>query len=881
MKKLVKTALITTFSLFACSMIFATGNGNVETQTANAETAVPATFEMVKGAAIKDSKDKVSSGMSFMAKVPADTKASIKFVIAPKNYVDNYSLDIENLFGETAKYYKGDNKIDGELNENGQLEIWWVNGVFEKTEGGFDYYRASIVDFNQANLEDDAYTTSLLREYVGRAYIENGKEYTMANYYGGQEANNTRSMAMVARLAMLDKSWKPQDEKTFTETYLTESVNNTATKVTTEYYKNGVKQEDTSVPVDATMGTATATITPDAKKYDGYENPTVTYSAAEDNGFLAQVNYTPIEYTIAYTANMGGDKFTHSNPSTYTIEDEEITLKNASLADHNHLGWWNGEKFVTKIETGTTGNISLEAVIKPKDPETISLFTRDDFNGERYETEYAIPYKGIQSIELSSPSEGETIEDYFTIEPDYSKMTAKAYSENTETALITLKNSTETNPVKIWINFTLTRPVWTIEEEVKLFDATKGKVIVEGTGEEKSIASLFEGADFTTVSFTNITATEVVEGGSSQPLNYSEGVLSDVPVTTTREMVKQKITFENATEVYEVTVCPSTKVLTTMDEIKSTFINTSTAQTVEGYYTLAKDIVNENFVTVGSGNKNKFIGVFDGNGKTISKLDAGINGLFGDINPGMIKNIAFTDVKLSNAGNAGSTLLGRFQNTAALENVYIKMSHEPCYRNNGSLRPVSVLSKANIPNTVKMTNVVIDSSAYTILEAPTGTVSETNPRKDRTYSHYSPFGGVAASTGEAFMWWTGSPGSYTVAESAVTKLEQNQQNVYFITSDYLYQYCTNVAAATDDVRILDAANRKGDVWDASKVGGVAQADACVAYVETFYRYETAAEMAEATKKSDLDLSAFTNTGMWEKDAAQGLIWVGNADPDVA
>ena len=112
--------------------------------------------------------------------------------------------------------------------------------------------------------------------------------------------------------------------------------------------------------------------TPNAE--DGYEF-SGWYQKAADIGGKAKVEklymakewklygkFTPIEYTIQYVYNDG--KATSTNPTTYTVESDTITLADATGADwgKTFLEWHdeNGQK-ITEIPTGSTGDRVITA----------------------------------------------------------------------------------------------------------------------------------------------------------------------------------------------------------------------------------------------------------------------------------------------------------------------------------------------------------------------------------------------------------------------------------------------------------------------------------------------------------------------------------------
>lgn len=73
-------------------------------------------------------------------------------------------------------------------------------------------------------------------------------------------------------------------------------------------------------------------------------------------------SFKPIEYTITYILD-GGNM--DNNPSTYTIESNDITINNPIKSKHNFLGWssnyFEGKSTEVIIKNGSIGNITLTA----------------------------------------------------------------------------------------------------------------------------------------------------------------------------------------------------------------------------------------------------------------------------------------------------------------------------------------------------------------------------------------------------------------------------------------------------------------------------------------------------------------------------------------
>ena len=144
---------------------------------------------------------------------------------------------------------------------------------------------------------------------------------------------------------------------------------------TVKYYlpdETGAWVEKNMDTVDSVDYATYSLWTPDAK--DGYEF-SGWYQRTADIGVKAKVEklymakewklygkFTPIEYTIQYVYNDG--KATSTNPTTYTVESDTITLADATGADwgKTFLEWHdkNGQK-ITEIPTGSTGDRVITA----------------------------------------------------------------------------------------------------------------------------------------------------------------------------------------------------------------------------------------------------------------------------------------------------------------------------------------------------------------------------------------------------------------------------------------------------------------------------------------------------------------------------------------
>lgn len=99
--------------------------------------------------------------------------------------------------------------------------------------------------------------------------------------------------------------------------------------------------------------------------------------------------WTPITYSITYSDEKN---LSHNNLATYTVENNTITLAPLSADGYTFDGWYNGNKKVTSIPTGSFGDLVLTA--------KWSIIT------------YTITYKNTNDVTNNNPTQY-TIEDAF------------------------------------------------------------------------------------------------------------------------------------------------------------------------------------------------------------------------------------------------------------------------------------------------------------------------------------------------------------------------------------------------------------------------------------------------------------------------------------
>ena len=281
------------------------------------------------------------------------------FVGEPKKVGGDWLCDISydpdpyvaafNKAFPTPKHIQNDEKIV-------PVTLIWVGGSWQiKTQGRvlvtevytvtFDSYGGTPVPPAQEVEYGLTATEPAAPEKTG---------YTFDGWYLGDEKYDFS--AAVEQNITLTAKWQ---KKTFTVKYYLPD-------------ETGAWVEKKMDTVDSVDYATYSLWTPNAE--DGYEF-SGWYQKTADIGVKAKVEklymakewklygkFTPIEYTIQYVYNDG--KATSTNPTTYTVESDTITLADATGADwgKTFLEWHdeNGQK-ITEIPTGSTGNRVITA----------------------------------------------------------------------------------------------------------------------------------------------------------------------------------------------------------------------------------------------------------------------------------------------------------------------------------------------------------------------------------------------------------------------------------------------------------------------------------------------------------------------------------------
>ncbi|MBO5412191.1 MAG: endonuclease/exonuclease/phosphatase family protein [Clostridia bacterium] len=243
-KKLVLASILAAGFAFGGAMAL---NANVASAD-SAFTGVDFTnVVMSKGAAVRVSADvnDTNYGIRFQMNMDQTTYtalegkgASYGIAIFPADY--NYAISESAIFAEGSKATLVTSETLSDVNEDGTYDMW-----------------GSLTNIKPANVT---------REFVGIGYVELNGEYKLANAYGGDIANNTRSIYYVAQLAVDNNDPKAEiAQETYIDTFDT-TGKEYAYKVNHVYKKDGeVVKTDVATEYGTLNGTATAT-----RRADGY-----------------------------------------------------------------------------------------------------------------------------------------------------------------------------------------------------------------------------------------------------------------------------------------------------------------------------------------------------------------------------------------------------------------------------------------------------------------------------------------------------------------------------------------------------------------------------------------------------------------------------------
>ena len=192
MGKIKSRVLIVLSSIFAVSVAAFLGVTGL-TKVNAAEN-----LTMKYGASIKCSPG--ANGLRFTAYVPdynESENATYGMLIAPADYIENYPLTVENVFGENAVYDWAVKNDDGKWVYSGS-KTRIINVSYDSL--GTDKDGKYVVSGSILGIKDG----NLTRNFVGRAYKKVGDEYTMAEWAtasGDTEAKISNSIRCTLEVA--------------------------------------------------------------------------------------------------------------------------------------------------------------------------------------------------------------------------------------------------------------------------------------------------------------------------------------------------------------------------------------------------------------------------------------------------------------------------------------------------------------------------------------------------------------------------------------------------------------------------------------------------------------------------------------------------------
>ena len=372
----VKNYIIALFSIILILSLLAFALRPVSATEVEPKTMESVTFTMSEGAAISLVEGNQKNGLKFIAKMSASDYegimantdySNIQFgmFIVPEEYTAVYDLTIANLFGDSEnEAVYGWATFDGEewQYEGDKIQIMniYADEMVEK-ENGF------VHEGTISNIKD----YNIARNFVGRGYIkytENSVvKYKLADYYDGAVANNTRSIAYVAQMAIADTSAAAptSDEKTWmTNNYINKSV----VDYTAEDYAY-VDLSDTADYVFAVDGDAVRVTTEDYS--------IVPFTAGENTITLAN---TLVKQVLAKGENT---VYFHTRKvviDQYVFEVKKLTLVVADMVLDNDNDF---ASFVTELKNSASVLYADKLVVLSNDIDltnSSNLGTGSDLN---------------------------------------------------------------------------------------------------------------------------------------------------------------------------------------------------------------------------------------------------------------------------------------------------------------------------------------------------------------------------------------------------------------------------------------------------------------------------------------------------------------------
>ena len=245
-KKILVTASLGAFALATAFGVQAPKTASAQTSDLdNAKSWLTTSFTMEKGASARI--DATGDGLLFAADwdIPAEHKAALEtagavcgMIIAPLDHiVEDGEINEDSVFGtESPYYFAGDEEVAG------KKYIYNIDAhEMDSDKDGKSEMTGALINVR---------TQNFVREYVGRAYVaiptatEGVYDYYFANYFGGDVANNTRSMYYVAQgLIEQNDTNKTALQTKYIDAYATTAAGYEFTYTVNHHYNDTVTPE--------------------------------------------------------------------------------------------------------------------------------------------------------------------------------------------------------------------------------------------------------------------------------------------------------------------------------------------------------------------------------------------------------------------------------------------------------------------------------------------------------------------------------------------------------------------------------------------------------------------------------------------------------------
>lgn len=673
---------------------------------ATAKTVDQVVFTMEEGASVRMSDDNGTNGLRFAASMSADdynalvanedyTQLVFGIVIAPADYLagENKGFTKENLFGQNAIYawdvYEDGNWVYDEEANAGKTRIINITATTLKVNSltGKATITGSITNL---------YDNNIARDFVARAYICADGEYVLANYADSSEANNTRSMALVAEGAVADTSEQALSEaqKTWlTNNYLKKNTvytDLTSNVVEMNNYDANSKvidvtefgtvkritdgkgidlaftQTDNKVSLD--ISTITENTEIDAVVY-AVKNGSYKLYGVKANVTVATLVSTPAQFLAIRNQSKGTFVLTQDIDMSGVTIDTAASVNFGGVLDGN--GHTVSNVTLTSGATGffkkLQGTTSAPATVKNIAFKNITTSANNQGGGLAFEIGDNVVVDNLyMSAVISSIGSG--------------ALCKNAWSTLSSTAKLSVTNSV--------LYVTSCKEPWNSGAS---YNGALGYSFTAGGQDE-------------TAAYIDLTGTRVVTDKYSHAFSsassnvYKEN--TTIPVTLS-ELVDE-ISSKTVKYAYEKTLYSILGVNTISTEDEFLEVRTKTS----GYYILTKDInlTNVSMPSVGT----TFTGVLNGNGFKVTgmKLTAtnqtiAYAGFFRSL-AGTVKNIAFVDAIL---GANGGLICSQLNVDATLDNVYISGDLANCTYS-GAISRQTQLGSMNETTSIKITNCV-------------------------------------------------------------------------------------------------------------------------------------------------------------------------------